>query len=50
MTKVIPFEVEGTDIVEFKTDPKGKAKKVIKKSEWGDDPKKLREEADKYKE
>ena len=48
--KVIPFENDkDVEITEFKTDPKGKAKKVIKRGEWLDDPKKLRQEADKYK-
>ena len=51
MTKVIPVEVEGEpEITDFKTDPKGKSKKVIKAKDWKGDPKKLREQADKYKE
>jgi len=51
MTKVIPFEAEGgPEITEFRTDPKGKKKKVIKKKDWKGDPKKLREQAEKYKE
>ena len=49
MTKIIPFETVGTEIREFKTDPKGKKKKVIKAKDWGGDPKKLRKEAEKYK-
>ena len=51
MTEIIPFEeVGGPEITSFKTDPKGKPKKVIKKKDWGGDPKKLRKEAEKYKE
>ena len=50
MTKIIPYETKGTTIKEFKTDPKGKKKKVIKQKDWKGDPKKLKEQAEKYKE
>ena len=51
MTKIIPYEsMEGPEITSFKTDPKGKKKKVIKKKDWKGDPKKLKEQAEKYKE
>ena len=51
MTKIIPFESQGgPEITEFKTDPKGKPKKIIKEKDWKGDPKKLRKEAEKYKE
>ena len=49
MTKLIPFESKGVEITDFKTDPKGKKKKVIKYKDWKGDPKKLRKEAEKYK-
>ena len=49
MTKIIAYETEGTEIREFKTDPKGKKKKVIRFKDWKGDPKKLRKEAEKYK-
>ena len=49
--KIIPYEMmKGAVIKVFKTDPKGKAKKVIKKKDWKGDPKKLKEQAEKYKE
>lgn len=44
--KVIVFESD-TEIIEVKRDPKGKPVKFIKKEDWGDDPKKLRKEAEK---
>jgi len=50
MTRIIPFETEGTEIQEFKTDPKGKKKKVIKCKDWKGNPKELRKQAEKYKE
>jgi len=49
MTKLIPFETKGTEIQEFRTDPKGKRKKVIKYKDWKGDPKGLRKQAEKYK-
>lgn len=49
MTKIIPYETEGTEIIEFKTDPEGKPKKIIKRKDWKDDPKELRKQAEKYK-
>ena len=50
MPKIIPYESGKTTITSFKTDPKGKKKKVIKEKDWKGDPKKLREQAEKYKE
>jgi len=51
MVKTIPFESEGgPEITDFKTDPKGKSKKVIKAKDWKGDSKKLKEQAEKYKE
>lgn len=48
MTKIIVYEDEdGPEITEFKTDPKGKPERVIKKKDWQGDPKKLRAEAEK---
>ena len=49
MTRIIPFETEGVEIQEFRTDLKGKDKKVIKAKDWKGDSKKLRKEAEKYK-
>ena len=50
MTKIIPYESGHTIITSFKTDPKGKKKKVIKKKDWKGDPKKLKKLAEEYKE
>ena len=50
MTKIIPFETEGTEIQEFKRKPKGEKLKVIKAKDWKGDPKELRKQAEKYKE
>ena len=47
MTRIIAFETEGTDITEFKRDPKGKTEKIIKHKDWKGDPKQLRKEAEK---
>lgn len=48
MTKVVPYETDnGVRITEFKRSTKGKKEKVVKKEDWGGDPKKLRQEADK---
>ena len=49
MTKIIPFETEGTEIREFKTDPKGKKRKIIKARAWKGDPEELRRQAERYK-
>jgi len=49
MPKIIPYETEGTEIQEFKTDPKGKKREVIKAKDWKGDPEELRKRAEKYK-
>ena len=49
MARIIPFETPGTEIQEFRTDPKGRKKKVIKYKDWKGDPKELRRQAEKYK-
>ena len=51
MVKIIPFESEGgPEIIEFKTNPKGKKKKVIKVKDWKGDSKELKKQVEKYKE
>ena len=51
MTKIIPVETEGgPEIIDFKTDPKGKSKKVIKVKDWKGDSKELKKQVEKYKE
>ena len=48
MTRIIVFETPGTEIREFRTDPKGKPKKVIKAREWKGDPRALRRLAERF--
>jgi len=47
MTKIIAYETQGTEIIQFKRSHKGKPEKVIKFKDWKGDPKKLRKEAEK---
>ena len=47
MTKVIPYETPGAEILEFKEKPGGPPQKVIKFKDWKGDPKELRKQAEK---
>lgn len=46
--RIILYETPGTKIVSFRTNPKGREKKVIKAHMWKGDPKKLRKQAEKH--